>query len=385
MSGSGACEMGMDRSIATCVVRGVKCRPRPRPAKARGLAMVLVLLSSSPVPLAEAWIGGGCNRAPVFAPARPAAASWPRLPVCGDGLRCPARRARKSSDVLLAMSLNSPFDDGRGGVAGGDGGGQRSGQIPTLAMVEEWAMKWSTAGDASRVVGGPAIGGEDAASAGGVGQSPPKQQQRGGGVHDEGFAAGKGGGGEAQRGGMQATNAGATMPSGGHRQKVFRFEMEGSVSLICDELTWESGFRKREFVIRTHDAYPQDVKIECTQDRTSLLDGVQVGDTVKVSFSIRGSTWNGRHFTNLQAVGLESGRGIVNSEHDSSAGSDVPGKRPWETQSLVTDRQLNLLVWYLDQPANKQTNKQANKQANRQTDRQTDKQTNKQTNKQTPI
>ena len=52
-------------------------------------------------------------------------------------------------------------------------------------------------------------------------------------------------------------------------------------------------FRKREFVVEYTDnpLYPQFVKFETTQDRTSLLDAVEEGDKVEVTFNIRGREW----------------------------------------------------------------------------------------------
>ena len=47
-------------------------------------------------------------------------------------------------------------------------------------------------------------------------------------------------------------------------------------------------YKKREFVITTNEQYPQDVKLECIKDKTSLLDGLSEGDDVEVSFNVRG-------------------------------------------------------------------------------------------------
>jgi single-strand DNA-binding protein len=65
-------------------------------------------------------------------------------------------------------------------------------------------------------------------------------------------------------------------------------------------MKFESGFTKREFVVSTEEMYPQDVKFELLKDKCSILDQYQVGDTVRVSFNIRGSLWQNKYFTNLQ-------------------------------------------------------------------------------------
>jgi hypothetical protein len=73
-----------------------------------------------------------------------------------------------------------------------------------------------------------------------------------------------------------------------------------------DQQTFKSGFTKREFVVTTDDdRFPQDVKFECIKDKAALLEGVQEGQRVKVSFDLRGNEYNGRYFVNLSAWRLE--------------------------------------------------------------------------------
>ena len=83
----------------------------------------------------------------------------------------------------------------------------------------------------------------------------------------------------------------------------------GKVKLILDLQSWDSGFTKREFVITTNEQYPQDVKLECIKDKTSLLDGLSEGDDVEVSFNVRGNEYNGKYYVNLQAWRLTNSGG----------------------------------------------------------------------------
>ena len=84
------------------------------------------------------------------------------------------------------------------------------------------------------------------------------------------------------------------------------FEIEGKLKVIEDVQTFGSGFTKREFVVEVEDGnYPQMVKFECVKDRTSLTDGMQVDDTVKVTFDIRGNEYEERFYVNLNAWKLE--------------------------------------------------------------------------------
>ncbi|MEE4660068.1 MAG: DUF3127 domain-containing protein, partial [Halieaceae bacterium] len=65
--------------------------------------------------------------------------------------------------------------------------------------------------------------------------------------------------------------------------------------------TFDSGFTKREMVVIVDDGrYPQEINLEFVQDKVSLLDDLQPGETVTVSFDIRGREYNGRYFNNLQ-------------------------------------------------------------------------------------
>ncbi|HAT18526.1 MAG: DUF3127 domain-containing protein [Roseibacillus sp.] len=84
------------------------------------------------------------------------------------------------------------------------------------------------------------------------------------------------------------------------------FEIEGKLKVIYDIQTFNSGFTKREFVVEMEDGnYPQMIKFECVKDKTSLTDGMQVDDPVKVTFDIRGNEYKERFYVNLNAWKLE--------------------------------------------------------------------------------
>ncbi len=88
------------------------------------------------------------------------------------------------------------------------------------------------------------------------------------------------------------------------------FELDGQMKVINEIQTFDSGFTKREFVVEVEDGrFPQMICFECVKDKTSLTDGVSVGDNVKVTFDIRGREYNGRYFTNLNAWKLEKAGG----------------------------------------------------------------------------
>ncbi|MBP85083.1 MAG: hypothetical protein CMO61_14675 [Verrucomicrobiales bacterium] len=88
------------------------------------------------------------------------------------------------------------------------------------------------------------------------------------------------------------------------------FDLEGVVKVIDEVQTFASGFSKREFVVEVEDGkYPQSIKFECVKEKTSLTDGLKIGDSVKVSFDIRGNEYNGRYYVNLNAWKVENASG----------------------------------------------------------------------------
>lgn len=83
------------------------------------------------------------------------------------------------------------------------------------------------------------------------------------------------------------------------------YNYEGTIKVIEQTVTFDSGFKKREVVITSNDdKYPQDVKFDFTKDSVEKLDSFKVGDTVKVAFSIRGNEYNGKYYVNLGAFSI---------------------------------------------------------------------------------
>lgn len=82
---------------------------------------------------------------------------------------------------------------------------------------------------------------------------------------------------------------------------------EGVIIAIDETITFDSGFTKREFVIKTTDDgdYPQELKFELVKDKTALIDKYNVGDKITVHLNIRGREWNEKYFVNLAAWKIE--------------------------------------------------------------------------------
>jgi single-strand DNA-binding protein len=79
------------------------------------------------------------------------------------------------------------------------------------------------------------------------------------------------------------------------------YDLTGKIKIIQEAKTFDSGFTKQEMVVIVEDGkYPQEINIEFVQEKVSLLDSLQAGQTVTVTFDIRGREYNGRYFNNLQ-------------------------------------------------------------------------------------
>ncbi|MGE4490447.1 MAG: DUF3127 domain-containing protein [Kiritimatiellales bacterium] len=85
------------------------------------------------------------------------------------------------------------------------------------------------------------------------------------------------------------------------------YDLTGKIKVIQAPQTFASGFTKREFVVTVEDGkYPQDICLECVQDKVQLLDSLKEGQTVTATFDIRGREYNGRYFNNLQAWKIQA-------------------------------------------------------------------------------
>ena len=92
------------------------------------------------------------------------------------------------------------------------------------------------------------------------------------------------------------------------------YELTGKLVVKYDEMQKSATFKTREFVVeKTDDIGGRTVtnfaKFQCVQDKTSIVDRVNIGDEIKVYFNIKGTKWekDGKlsYFTNLDAWRIE--------------------------------------------------------------------------------
>jgi hypothetical protein len=68
-------------------------------------------------------------------------------------------------------------------------------------------------------------------------------------------------------------------------------EVTGKIKEIFSEEQVSASFRKRNLVVTTDEQYPQHILIEFNQDKCDFLNGLKVGQEVKVSVNLQGKEW----------------------------------------------------------------------------------------------
>ena len=102
------------------------------------------------------------------------------------------------------------------------------------------------------------------------------------------------------------------------------YELTGKLIAKYDTVQRTETFKTREFAIeKTDDIGGRTIvnyaKFQAVQDKTEIIDKINIGDTVKVYFNIKGSKWekDGKtnYITNLDAWRIEQ---ILNSNQNSN-------------------------------------------------------------------
>ncbi len=101
-----------------------------------------------------------------------------------------------------------------------------------------------------------------------------------------------------------------------HILRPMGIETTGKLHTIFETKQVSERFSKREFVLELLDnpKYPQVVLFQLTGDRCAQLDGLNVGDEVRIEFSLRGREWRSpqgetKYFNSLDVWKIEAARG----------------------------------------------------------------------------
>jgi len=114
-------------------------------------------------------------------------------------------------------------------------------------------------------------------------------------------------------------------------------EATGRLHAIYETKQVSERFTKREFVLELVDnpKYPQTVLFQLTGDRVTQLDGLNVGDQVRIEFNLRGREWRSpqgetKYFNSLEVWKLEPARanaGTNSRQSSRSATANDPRDR----------------------------------------------------------
>ena len=114
------------------------------------------------------------------------------------------------------------------------------------------------------------------------------------------------------------------------------YELTGKLIAKYDTVQRTETFKVREFAVeKTDDIGGRTIvnyaKFQCVQDKTEIIDKVNIGDTVKVYFNIKGSKWekDGKtnYFTNLDAWRIEQ---ILNPNQSNNNNTDTSKMEPMD-------------------------------------------------------
>jgi hypothetical protein len=115
-------------------------------------------------------------------------------------------------------------------------------------------------------------------------------------------------------------------------------EVKGKINQILkvDSGVSKAGkeWKKQEFIVETEDQFPKQICFTLFNDKISLLEGLNSGEDVNVSFSVESREFNGRWYHNINAWKIDrlTAEAQGNMPPDFSP-SDVPPE-PGDTDDL---------------------------------------------------
>lgn len=125
-----------------------------------------------------------------------------------------------------------------------------------------------------------------------------------------------------------------------------QFQMTGVIKFIGDANQVSDKFKKREFVVTElsdkDSKYDQHIAFQLTQDKCDLINAFGTGQSVTVSFNLRGREWvspqgETKYFNTLEAWRIEAENGTESKRVViTHAGDDVVGP----TAEYVDDEDL---------------------------------------------
>ena len=122
------------------------------------------------------------------------------------------------------------------------------------------------------------------------------------------------------------------------------FKITGTIKVLNPTVQVSEKFSKREFVLTENTSqYPQDILFQAVQDRCALLDGMNVGEQIEVSFNLRGREWTSpqgevKYFNSLDAWRIEKvGQGMPAGGPSNMDLNAVPSANPVDALLATND------------------------------------------------
>lgn len=112
-------------------------------------------------------------------------------------------------------------------------------------------------------------------------------------------------------------------------------EVTGKIKVIGDVQEISASYKKRELVITTEEQYPQFINIEFGQDKCDLLNGLSVGQEVKVHINLGGREWvnpagETKYFNSIKGWRIEKLSDVNNIEvHSAVVVNEVADDLPF--------------------------------------------------------
>jgi spore germination protein YaaH len=87
-------------------------------------------------------------------------------------------------------------------------------------------------------------------------------------------------------------------------------EVKGKLIVKGQTIMVSEKFSKRHFVVKTDGQHSQEIEMQLTQDKCSLLDSVNLNDEINVAINLRGKSWTNpqgevKYFNTLEAWKIE--------------------------------------------------------------------------------
>ena len=108
-------------------------------------------------------------------------------------------------------------------------------------------------------------------------------------------------------------------------------EVSGKLHVINEAQQVTERFRKREFVLKLSEnaRFHQFVVFQLTSDRCGRIDDFEVGDEVRVEFSLRGREWTSprgevKYFNSLDVWNIERAGGAKSRDDEPSFSQTPP-------------------------------------------------------------